>query len=185
MAATQTPRFPRSYPRVIKSNRCRCKRCGDVIESKHQHDFVQCSCGAIFTDGGTDYLRRGGREAHLLEDLSETMTVEDAVNYIKEELAEHFKGFIGMKATPESRERLRQEAYACLKRLEEIFDSESPGLLEGIRLDLAAGSELDSLADHFFSRKVGETDAEFRERIRGDMAKQWERWLRKDAPWNF
>jgi hypothetical protein len=40
-------------------NRARCRQCGDVIESKHRHDFVSCGCGAIFVDGGTDYLRAG------------------------------------------------------------------------------------------------------------------------------
>jgi hypothetical protein len=40
-------------------NRARCRRCGDVIESRHRHDFVSCGCRAIFVDGGMDYLRAG------------------------------------------------------------------------------------------------------------------------------
>jgi hypothetical protein len=44
--------------RVIR-NRCQCRQCDDIIESKHRHDFVRCRCGAIFTDGGTAYIRRG------------------------------------------------------------------------------------------------------------------------------
>ena len=40
-------------------NRCKCKLCGDVIQSRHRHDFVRCKCGEIFTDGGEDYVRRG------------------------------------------------------------------------------------------------------------------------------
>ena len=40
-------------------NRCKCRLCGTVIESKHRHDFVRCKCGEIFTDGGDDYIRRG------------------------------------------------------------------------------------------------------------------------------
>ena len=40
-------------------NICRCKICGDIIESKSVHNYVECSCGACFTDGGTDYCRRG------------------------------------------------------------------------------------------------------------------------------
>lgn len=43
-------------------NIAKCKKCGDIIESKHRHDFVQCSCGAIFVDGGHDYIRRGGNQ---------------------------------------------------------------------------------------------------------------------------
>ena len=56
---------------MIISNRIRCLKCGDVIESKTVHDFVQCSCGACAVDGGTDYLRRCG-ELEDWEDLSET-----------------------------------------------------------------------------------------------------------------
>lgn len=41
-------------------NIAKCKKCGDIIESKHRHDYVECSCGAIFVDGGHDYIRRGG-----------------------------------------------------------------------------------------------------------------------------
>jgi hypothetical protein len=41
-------------------NRARCKKCGDVIESKYRHDFVSCKCNAIFVDGGNDYWRCGG-----------------------------------------------------------------------------------------------------------------------------
>ena len=31
----------------IISNKVRCKHCGDVIESKHRHDFVWCKCGKV------------------------------------------------------------------------------------------------------------------------------------------
>lgn len=44
--------------RIIR-NSARCPTCEDEIESKHRHDFVSCSCGAVFVDGGKDYLRRG------------------------------------------------------------------------------------------------------------------------------
>lgn len=39
------------------STKIRCTKCNDVIESKHRHDFVRCSCGAVAVDGGDDYLR--------------------------------------------------------------------------------------------------------------------------------
>lgn len=39
----------------------KCKKCGDVLVSKHRHDFKQCSCGACYVDGGADpYVRIGG-----------------------------------------------------------------------------------------------------------------------------
>ena len=55
---------------MIKRNRAQCAKCGDIIESTHRHDFVGCGCGAIFVDGGRDYLRRLGAEENFI-DLSE------------------------------------------------------------------------------------------------------------------
>jgi hypothetical protein len=47
-----------------------------VIESKHVHDFVWCECKAIFTDGGSDYIRRGG-DLEAMHDLSEYVEVDE------------------------------------------------------------------------------------------------------------
>lgn len=49
----------------IVRNRAKCKRCGDIIESKHTHDFVSCKCKAITLDGGKEYQRFSGH----LEDI--------------------------------------------------------------------------------------------------------------------
>lgn len=46
---------------MILRNAAECARCGDVIESKHRHDFVTCKCGAISVDGGKAYLKRAAR----------------------------------------------------------------------------------------------------------------------------
>lgn len=54
----------------IIANRAKCKKCGDIIESKYTHDFVWCKCGAIFVDGGKSYCRRGG-DPEAFEDMSE------------------------------------------------------------------------------------------------------------------
>ena len=45
---------------IIRCNKIKCKKCGDVIESKSVHDFKWCLCKAIAVDGGHDYLRRVG-----------------------------------------------------------------------------------------------------------------------------
>lgn len=64
------------YNKIVR-NAARCRKCGDVIESKHRHDFVYCKCGAIAVDGGKDYLRRSVTESFDdLEDLSESIEVE-------------------------------------------------------------------------------------------------------------
>ena len=62
---------------TILRNRCQCKFCNDVIESKHRHDFVQCKCGRIFTDGGTDYIRRG---AIYFSDIIDLTEYEDEIH---------------------------------------------------------------------------------------------------------
>ena len=58
--------------KVIVKNMIRCKLCGDIIESKHRHDYVECRCGACAVDGGHDYLRRCFKEKDCYIDLSET-----------------------------------------------------------------------------------------------------------------
>ena len=56
---------------VVLVNKCQCALCLDIIESKSRHAFVNCKCGAIFTDGGTEYIRRGGQLDKII-DMSET-----------------------------------------------------------------------------------------------------------------
>lgn len=56
-------------------NACRCKKCGDIIQSDYRHDFRRCKCGTIFIDGGKDYLRRGATNFDDIEDLS--VVIED------------------------------------------------------------------------------------------------------------
>lgn len=62
----------------IISNKIKCKKCGDIIESTHVHDFKLCSCGAVGVDGGHEYLRRQGKPDDW-EELSETtdLTLEE------------------------------------------------------------------------------------------------------------
>ena len=55
---------------MIIKNAIRCNICGDEIESKHRHDFVECSCGACAVDGGHDYLRRCFKEEGCYTDIS-------------------------------------------------------------------------------------------------------------------
>lgn len=56
---------------MIIKNVIRCKKCGDIIESKSVHDFKFCKCGAVAVDGGKNYLRRCGN----LEDFEELSEV--------------------------------------------------------------------------------------------------------------
>ncbi len=44
----------------LVANKALCLHCDEVVESKHRHDYVMCSCRSIGVDGGTDYIRRIG-----------------------------------------------------------------------------------------------------------------------------
>lgn len=69
---------------AIKKNAAQCDYCGDVVESKHQHDWVCCSCWrdptcegesirhhGIFVDGGHSYTRHGWANEKEYTNLSE------------------------------------------------------------------------------------------------------------------
>lgn len=47
------------YARIIR-NAIECGKCGDVIESKHPHDYKACKCGGCIVDGGLERLARSG-----------------------------------------------------------------------------------------------------------------------------
>ncbi|QIK68757.1 hypothetical protein G7062_04175 [Erysipelothrix sp. HDW6C] len=42
-----------------------CNKCGDTIESKYISDCVRCKCGAIGTNGGTEYQRLVGEKGDI------------------------------------------------------------------------------------------------------------------------
>ena len=52
---------------MIIQNAVNCLSCGDLIVSKHRHDFVTCTCGAVSVDGGQEYLRRVGDFANAVD----------------------------------------------------------------------------------------------------------------------
>lgn len=56
---------------VVIRNMIKCNICGDIIESKHRHDYVTCSCGACSVDGGHDYLRRSYKSPDDYTEMSE------------------------------------------------------------------------------------------------------------------
>ena len=58
------------FNKKILVNKIQCKKCKDIIESKHVHDFKWCICKSIAVDGGLEYLRRVGSLEDIIE-LSE------------------------------------------------------------------------------------------------------------------
>ena len=57
--------------RKLTANKAQCGECKDIIESKFRHDWVPCSCGNIFVDGGLDYVRAGAIDFEQFVDLCE------------------------------------------------------------------------------------------------------------------
>ena len=55
--------------KLIK-NRWKCLYCEDVIESKHQYDYVTCKCGMSSCDGGDSYIRLVG-DLDMIQDMCE------------------------------------------------------------------------------------------------------------------
>lgn len=49
---------PVPEPRLVQ-NAAKCLLCGEILQSKHRHDYRTCSCGNLMVDGGLDYVRRG------------------------------------------------------------------------------------------------------------------------------
>ena len=45
--------------------RIKCKKCGDILQSKYRHDFQMCKCGSCYIDGGDDYCRVGGEKEDI------------------------------------------------------------------------------------------------------------------------
>ena len=58
------------FNKKILVNKIQCKKCKDIIESEHVHDFKWCKCRSIAVDGGLEYLRRIGNFEDIIE-LSE------------------------------------------------------------------------------------------------------------------
>lgn len=60
----------------IISNKIQCKHCGEIIESKHIHEFVTCKCETCSVDGGYYHLSRSYKDSPE-EDFIELSEVEE------------------------------------------------------------------------------------------------------------
>ena len=89
---------------MIIKNMIKCNICGDIIESKHRHDFVTCNCGACAVDGGRDYLKRCG-DRNNWEELSITKKVTCGQ-------CEHYIGFDASNGYVEGKSNCRARSSA-------------------------------------------------------------------------
>lgn len=69
--------------KVLTRNAIKCLVCNTVLESKHQHRYVQCQCSnEAATDGGLSYQRYMAKDLDLVENLCE---------YVEMTRGEHYK----------------------------------------------------------------------------------------------
>ena len=63
---------------ILTRNAVKCLVCNSVLESRHRHDYVQCSCpNEVATDGGLDYQRISAKDLDLIENLCEYVEMTD------------------------------------------------------------------------------------------------------------
>ena len=55
----------------LKTNKIKCRHCGDIIESKTVYQCRTCTCARCAVDGGLEYARRIGARSIDYEELSE------------------------------------------------------------------------------------------------------------------
>lgn len=48
--------------KILRHTGVYCKKCGTIVYSRARHDMRSCPCGAVFIDGGFDYLKIAGNE---------------------------------------------------------------------------------------------------------------------------
>ena len=81
--------------KVLTRNAIKCLVCNTVLESKHQHHYVQCQCdNETATDGGLSYQRFTAKDLDLVENLCEyvEMTRGERNNQLeKQKLEEQLK----------------------------------------------------------------------------------------------
>lgn len=77
--------------KVLTRNAIKCLVCNTILESKHQHHFLECGCkNQTFNDGGLLYSRVGAVDLDLVENLCE---------YVEMTRGEHYKQLEQQKIT--------------------------------------------------------------------------------------
>jgi len=71
-----------SMKRVL-INKVRCKKCNDIIESKHSYDFKRCECGEIFIDGEQIIKNMGGDQTSLKKNQKQKIILISVIPFIK------------------------------------------------------------------------------------------------------
>ncbi len=73
-----------------------CKKCLETIESKHNHDFKICSCGAIGIDGGiSDGIRYLGNMSDIENRSMYCATVQNKTLWLPQDVIKEYFQTIG------------------------------------------------------------------------------------------
>jgi hypothetical protein len=94
-------------------NRAKCRLCNEIIESKHQHDYVTCSCGEISVDGGNTYHRA------IFNDIKNFICLDDEGNEI---IPKYEKSKTSSEQVMESA-KMKPTREELLKELDEMIKS--------------------------------------------------------------
>ena len=121
---------------MIIQNAVTCLGCGDFIVSKHRHDFVTCTCGAISVDGGQSYLRRVGDFANSVDHSWELPTelyrqcadaVEEAIDTNRNKYGIANAVMRRLRSAARIVAEGEQRVIACNNELDEIMIEEADG----------------------------------------------------------
>lgn len=121
---------------MIIQNAVSCMSCGDLIVSKHRHDFVTCTCGAISVDGGQAYLRRVGDFANAVDhswSLPDELyrqcadAVEEAIDTNRNKFGIANAVMRRLRTAARIVAEGEQRVIACNKELDEIMIEEADG----------------------------------------------------------
>lgn len=113
--------------KVLKA--IKCKRCGDIIESKHQRDYKMCKCGSVSVDGGRACPRVSYKADKDDQERNE-------LKYIEEIFVETRTVLISIPSDPPVEQKLeipKEEPYVVYivkcKNCKEMYAKGSYGLL--------------------------------------------------------
>ena len=145
----------------ILSNKARCRKCGDVIESKSVHDFQTCSCGAICVDGGLDYLKRGAKNFEDLEELSEYEVEGSKKDAVQKDAVQKEEPAEALKSAKYCLEHFRQNESDSKKALIDL----ASGYAKAMRRARSVSAGADEASRYWIERRAENERRNSEERI--------------------
>jgi len=117
----------------------KCLVCGEILESKYRHDFVECKCeNHTFVDGGNDYLRSGGKDINMVAVWNSTKKefIKNNVTIEPEEHSEYRTLPTKEQQVTEIIDGLAEEIIRLKSIPEYIYSKLKNSLLKGNKRDI-------------------------------------------------